>query len=115
MEKWGIGLHWLITHFVYPVDQMYINRYCQPIPKYKYKESDPCYAYVTGLDSNGISIILNVTFLFEIEVGEVKFITNHNGLVGILISFDKPKYDITIITKCHKDNLALGNWLYSYP
>lgn len=46
--------------------------------------------------------------------GEVKFITNHNGLVGIL-NLDKPKYDIIIITKSYKDNLALSNWLHSYP
>lgn len=112
--QWGVSLHWLNTHFVYPVDQMYINRYCQPSPKYTYKESDPCYAYVTGLDSNGIYNIECYFPLRDRSKGEIKFITNHNGLVGIL-NLDKSKYDIIIITKSYKDNLALSNWLHSYP
>lgn len=112
--QWGVSLHWLNTHFVYPVDQMYINRYCQPSPKYTYKESDPCYAYVTGLDSNGIYNIECYFPLRDRSKGEIKFITNHNGLVGIL-NLDKPKYDIIIITKSYKDNLALSYWLHSYP
>ncbi len=111
--KWKIDLHWLNTHFVYPVDQLYINRYCQPNPKYGYKSTDPCYAYVTGLDSKGI---YNIECYFPLRDRSqgTKFITNHNGLVGIL-NLDKSKYDIIIITKSYKDNLALSKWLYSFP
>lgn len=113
-EKWKLSLHWLNTHFVVPVDQMYINRYCQPAPKYTYRESDPCYAYVTGLDSNGIYNIECYFPLRDRSKGEVKFITNHNGLVGLL-NFNKPKYDIIIITKSYKDNLAIESWLSNFP
>ena len=113
-ERWGVSLHWLNTHFVCPVEQLYINRYCQPIPKYNYKSEDPCYAYVTGLDSNGIYNIECYFPLRDRTKGEVKFITNHNGLVGIL-NLDKPKYDIIIITKSYKDNLALSSWFHSNP
>ena len=113
-EKWKLSLHWLNTHFVVPVDQMYINRYCQPAPKYTYRESDPCYAYVTGLDSNGIYNIECYFPLRDRSKGEVKFITNHNGLVGLL-NLNKPKYDIIIITKSYKDNLAIESWLSHFP
>lgn len=113
-EKWKLSLHWLNTHFVVPVDQMYINRYCQPAPKYTYRESDPCYAYVTGLDSNGIYNIECYFPLRDRSKGEVKFITNHNGLVGLL-NLNKPKYDIIIITKSYKDNLAIESWLSNFP
>lgn len=113
-SKWGISLHWLNTHFVVPVEQMYINRFCQPEPKYKYRNSDPCYGYITGLDSNGI---YNIECYFPLRnraKGEIKFITNHNGLVGLL-NLNKPSYDIIIITKSYKDNLALDSWLYHFP
>lgn len=113
-SKWGISLHYLNTHFVVPVEQMYINRFCQPEPKYKYRTNDPCYGYITGLDSNGIYNIECYFPLRDRSKGEIKFITNHNGLVGIL-NLNKPKYDIIIITKSYKDNLALDNWLQQSP
>lgn len=112
--KWGISLHYLNTHFVVPVEQMYVNRFCQPEPKYKYRTNDPCYGYITGLDSNGIYNIECYFPLRDRSKGEIKFITNHNGLVGIL-NLNKPKYDIIIITKSYKDNLALDNWLQHFP
>lgn len=107
-------MHWLNTHFVVPVDQMYINRFCQPEPKYNYRSNDPCYGYITGLDSKGIYNIECYFPLRDRTKGDVKFITNHNGLVGLL-NLNKPKYDIIIITKSYKDNLALDNWLHSFP
>lgn len=113
-SKWGISLHWLNTHFVVPVDQMYINRFCQPEPKYNYRSNDPCYGYITGLDSKGIYNIECYFPLRDRTKGDIKFITNHNGLVGLL-NLNKPKYDIIIITKSYKDNLALDNWLHSFP
>lgn len=113
-SKWGISLHWLNTHFVVPVDQMYINRFCQPEPKYNYRSNDPCYGYITGLDSKGIYNIECYFPLRDRTKGDVKFITNHNGLVGLL-NLNKPKYDIIIITKSYKDNLALDSWLHSFP
>lgn len=113
-SKWGISLHYLNTHFVVPVEQMYINRFCQPEPKYKYRTNDPCYGYITGLDSNGVYNIECYFPLRDRSKGEIKFITNHNGLVGIL-NLNKPKYDIIIITKSYKDNLALDNWLQQFP
>ena len=41
----GVNLNFLNTHFVYPVDQFYINRSTNPIPKYFYdkNKTDLCY------------------------------------------------------------------------
>ena len=50
----GVDINWLNTHFIYAVDQYYINRRINPQPKYYYDSDDPCYAYVLGRDSNGI-------------------------------------------------------------
>lgn len=112
--KWKIGINWLDTHFVVPVEQYYINRFCQPEPKYRYKANDPAYAYILGLDQNGIYNIEIYHPLRDRSKGEVKFITNTSCLAGLL-TLDRDDYDIILITKSYKDNLAISNWLNRYP
>ena len=105
--KWGISLAYLNTHFVVPVDQYYINRYCQPEPKYYYKANDPCYAYVLGMNSSGI---YNIKLYFPLRdrgKGEIKFITNCNCLEGV-INLDRDDYDLIVITKSTKDRMSIG-------
>lgn len=112
--KWKIGINWLDTHFVVPIDQYYINRFCQPEPKYTYRNNDPAYGYILGLDQNGIYNIEIYHPLRDRSKGEVKFITNTSCIAGLL-SLNKDNYDIIIITKSYKDNLAISNWIKRYP
>lgn len=112
--KWKIDINWLDTHFVVPIDQYYINRFCQPEPRYNYRSSDPAYGYILGLDQNGIYNIEIYHPLRDRKKGEIKFITNTSCLAGIL-TLDRDNYDIIIITKSYKDNLAIGNWIKRYP
>lgn len=55
--KWGVDLSYLNTHFVFPIDQYYINRGVNTDPKYYYKTKDPCYAYILGTNRQGIRLI----------------------------------------------------------
>lgn len=109
-EYWkehGITLSWLNTHFVFPVDQYYIDRKSNPYPKYFYDNNpkDPCYAYFLGKDRNNIS---NVKLYFpKRNKSSVKFITNCNHLEGIY-NLELNHYDYIIITKSTKDRLAIG-------
>lgn len=110
--KWGIDISYLQTHFVIPVDMYYIDKYVQPTPKYHYDPKDPCYAYVLGLDSNGI---YNVKLYFPLRhKGNVKFITNNSSIEGI-IHLDRDDYDIICITKSSKDRLSIGNHIRKFP
>lgn len=105
--KWRVSLQFLNGHFVYPVEQYYINKDINPMPSYYYKESDPCYAYVLGVTANGT---YNIKLYFPNRDRETqnKFITNCNVLEG-LPSFTKEWYDIIIITKSSKDRLCINN------
>lgn len=64
-NKWGISLNYLNTHFVIPVEQYYIDRGVDSEPKYYYKKSDPCYAYMLGQNKRGVYLI-KLYFLLEI-------------------------------------------------
>ena len=107
----GVNLNFLNTHFVYAVDQFYINRSSNPTPKYYYDKSpkDPCYAYVLGQDKRGI-VNIKLYFPNRDKKNEVKFITNCNVLEGI-ISLERDKYDAIIITKSSKDRLSLESYI----
>lgn len=111
--QFGINLNFLNTHFVYPVDQFYINRSTNPIPKYFYDKdkTDLCYGYVLGQDKRGI---VNVKLYFpnRNKKTEVKFITNSNTIEGV-INLELDNYDIIIITKSTKDRLSLECYLKS--
>ena len=86
-------------NFVYPVEQYYINRKINPEPKYFYKDSDPCYAYLLGKDKSGIN---NIKLYFpNREKGATRFITNCNHLEGIY-NLDRNDYDYIILTKSSK-------------
>ena len=61
--NWGVDLNYLNTHFVYPIDQYYINRTVDTNPKYYYKQKDPCYAYVLGTNRQGV---LNLYYILDI-------------------------------------------------
>lgn len=96
----GINLNFLNANFVIPVDQYYINRVTNPDPKYYYKESDPCYAYMLGQNKQGIYLI-KLYFPFRDRSKELKFITNCNVLEG-LPNLERNDYDYIIITNLVK-------------
>lgn len=111
--RWGVSLGYLNTHFVYPVDQYYINRTRDTEPKYYYKSKDPCYAYFIGQNRKGISLI-KLYFPLRNRKTQLKFITNCNVLEG-LPNLELNNYDYIIITKSSKDRLSLGNHLDNHP
>lgn len=111
--KWGVSLSYLNTHFVYPVDQYYINRTRDTEPKYYYKSKDPCYAYFIGQNRKGISLI-KLYFPLRNRKTQLKFITNCNVLEG-LPNLELNNYDYIIITKSSKDRLSLGSHLETHP
>lgn len=103
-NQFGINLNYLNTHFVYAIDQYYINRNVNPMPKYYYDEKDLCYGYILGQDKNGI---YNVKLYFpNRKKGDVRFITNSNHIEGVL-NFQRNDYDYIVITKSTKDRMAL--------
>lgn len=112
--QFGISLNFLNTHFVYPVEQFYINRSTNPIPKYFYDKdkTDLCYGYVLGQDNRGI---VNVKLYFpnRNKKTEVKFITNSNTIEGV-INLELDRYDAIIITKSTKDRLSLESYIKNY-
>lgn len=113
-EYWnslGVSLGYLNTHFVIPVDQYYIDRSVNTIPKYKYKEKDPCYAYMLGQNRKGIYLI-KLYFPKRNRNIESKFITNCNVLEG-LPNLELNDYDYILITKSSKDRLSIGSHLSS--
>lgn len=103
-RKWGISLQDLNTNFVYPIDQYYINRQFEAKPRYYYSKNDPCYAYYNGVDSKGIHNI-KLYFPLRDRATKSKFITNYNGLEGIITLNDE--YDYIIVTKSAKDRLSM--------
>lgn len=104
-RQFGVSLKYLNTHFVYPVEQYYIERKTNPYPKYFYKDTDPCYAYNLGRDRNGVD---SVKLYFPGRShGSTRFITNCNHLEGIY-NLERDDYDIIVLTKSTKDRLAIG-------
>ena len=112
-NKWKISLTFLDTHYVYAVDQFYIDRTPYSVPKYYYNENDPCYAYYLGTDNKGI-INWKLYFPLRDRSKQLKFITNANCIEG-WYNLENIKYDYIIITKSSKDRLAIGNHLLRYP
>ena len=112
-NRWGIDLNYLNTHFVYPVEQYYINRTRDTEPKYYYKSKDPCYAYLLGQTNKGVSLI-KLYFPLRNRKTQLKFITNCNVIEG-LPNLELYNYDYIIITKSSKDRLSLGNHLATHP
>lgn len=112
-ESLGVNLSYLNTHFVIPVDQYYINRASNPNPKYYYKSSDPCYAYMLGQNKDGIYLV-KLYFPRRNRGKELKFITNCNVLEG-LPNLERDDYDYILITKSSKDRLSIGSHIASKP
>ncbi|AXF52206.1 MAG: putative DnaG family primase [crAssphage sp. isolate ctcc615] len=115
-EYWnnlGISLNYLNTHFVIPVEQYYIDRGVNTEPKYYYKHTDPCYAYMLGQNRIGIQFI-KLYFPKRKRDVELKFITNCNVLEG-LINLELNNYDYILITKSSKDRLSIGSCIDSTP
>lgn len=111
--KWNINLNYLNTHFVIPVDQYYINRGVDTVPKYYYSKKDPCYAYTIGQDKHGI-YLFKLYFPLRNRERQLKFITNSNVLEGLL-NLELDNYDYILITKSSKDRLSIGSHLFAYP
>lgn len=108
-EHWGVSLGYLNTNFVIPVDQYYINRTVDSDPKYRYKEKDPCYAYMLGQDRRGIQLI-KLYFPLRNRATQTKFVTNCQVLEGLL-NIELDNYDYILITKSSKDRLSIGSHL----
>ena len=105
-SQFGVTLQYLNINFVYPVEQYYINRKVNPEPKYFYRDTDPCYAYLLGKDKSGIN---NIKLYFpNREKGATRFITNCNHLEGIY-NLNEDYYDFIVITKSSKDRLSIGS------
>ena len=103
--QFGVSLQYLNLHFIYPIEQYYINRKINPEPKYYYKTNDPCYGYNLGQDRNGIYSIK--LYFPNHKHSSTRFITNCNHLEGIY-NLDKSDYDYIVITKSTKDRLSIG-------
>lgn len=112
-QHWNINLSYLNTHFVFPVDQYYINRGVDSNPKYNYTSKDPCYAYMLGQNKAGIYLI-KLYFPLRSREKEQKFITNCNVIEG-LPNLELDNYDIILITKSSKDRLSIGSYLAMHP
>ena len=114
-SKFGVSLNFLNTHFVYAVDQYYINRKVNPEPKYFYDVvgyKDVCYAYLLGQDRRGI---YNWKLYFPNRgKDDVRFITNCNHLEGVY-NLERNDYDYIVITKSSKDRICLDEHLYVHP
>lgn len=103
-SQFNIDFQLLNTNFIYPIDQYYINRKVNPEPKYYYKQKDPCYGYLLGVDRHNIH---NIKLYFPYRKhNETRFITNCNHFEGIY-NFDRNDYEYVLITKSTKDRLAL--------
>ena len=111
--NWGVDLKYLNTHFVYPIDQYYINRTVNSDPKYYYKAKDPCYAYILGTNRQGVRLI-KLYFPLRNRSTQLKFITNCNVLEG-LPNLELDNYDYILITKSSKDRLSIGNHICNNP
>lgn len=105
----GVSIQWLNTHFVYPVEQYYINRKINPKPKYYYTSNDPCYAYINGADEKGIHDIK--LYFPKRDKHNTRFITNYSHMEGIY-NLERNDYDWIIITKSSKDRICLDMQLY---
>ena len=110
--KLGVNLNYLNTHFVVPVEQYYINRSVDSNPKYYYKASDPCYAYMLGQNRTGVYLI-KLYFPLRDRATDLRFITNCNVIEGLL-NLELDNYDYILITKSSKDRLSIGNHLASH-
>lgn len=114
-KKWGISLTYLNTHFVYAVNQYYINKdYVNSLPDYFYDKSDPCYAYFIGRNDKKGEIYWKLYFPLRNRKKRLKFITNCNAVEG-WYNLEPIKYDYILITKSSKDRLAIGNHLFRHP
>lgn len=111
-SSFGVSLNYLNTHFVYPVDQYYIDRGVNSTPKYYYKKKDPCYAYMLGQNRKGIYFI-KLYFPLRNRYTELKFVTNCNVLEGLL-NLELDNYDYILITKSSKDRLSIGNHIATH-
>ena len=112
-EHWGINLQYLNTHFVFAVDQYYVNRGINSEPVYKYNIKDPCYAYMLGQNRAGIYLIKLYFPLRDRNKREQKFITNFNVIEGLL-NLELDNYDYILITKSSKDRLSIGSHLANH-
>ena len=104
-QQFGINLVYLNRHFVYPVDQYYIERNVNPEPKYYYDSKDPCYAYLLGHKKGYLPSIK--LYFPNRPHGSTRFITNANHLEGIYNLYYND-YDYIVLTKSTKDRLSLG-------
>lgn len=111
-DKWRIDYNFLYNNGVIPVDQYYINRSSNPEPKYYYDSSDPCYAYILGINSRGTCLI-KLYFPLRDRKHRSKFITNASCLEGLRNIDLNIEYDLILITKSSKDRLAIGNHLFN--
>ena len=104
-QQFGVNLIYLNRHFVYPVDQYYIERNVNPEPKYYYDTKDPCYAYLLGHKKGHLPSIK--LYFPNRPHGSTRFITNANHLEGIYNLYYND-YDYIVLTKSTKDRLSLG-------
>lgn len=105
-DKFGISIQYLNTHFIYAVEQYYVDRKINPEPKYYYRPDDPAYGYLLGKDKHTNIYNMKVYFPYRSH-SSTRFITNCNHLEGIY-NLERNDYDIIVITKSTKDRLCIG-------
>ena len=104
-QQFGVNLPYLNRHFVYPIEQYYIERAINPEPKYFYDIKDPCYGYLLGHKKGHLPSIK--LYFPNRPHGSTRFITNSNHLEGIYNLY-RNDYDYIVLTKSTKDRLSLG-------
>lgn len=107
-KQFKVNKHDLYKHFVYPVDQYYIDKNINPQPKYYYDEKDLCYAYDLGIDKYNIR---SIKLYFPLRGKDnVRFITNCNHLEGIY-NLQHNDYNIILLTKSTKDRIVIDSFI----
>lgn len=114
-SEWRIQLTYLDTHFVYPINQYYLNSKGFPdLPDYYYSVKDPAYAYFIGKNDKAGEVYWKLYFPLRDRKRHLRFITNCNAIEG-WYNFENILYDYVIITKSSKDRLCIGNHLLRHP
>lgn len=103
--KWNIDVPYLSTHFVIPVEELYVNSQLE----YTYNSKDPAYAYYLGKSQSG-DYLIKIYYPLRNRKIKSKFMTNCNVLEGIP-NLECDDYDYILITKSSKDRLSLGSYL----
>ena len=98
---------YLVSNYIYPIENLYIDRYINDRPKYYYKPDDPAYDYYLGTDSSNFSH--HKVYLPNRRYPFTKFLANTNAFQNIQTLNDR--WDVLLLTKSYKDVVAIKSFL----